>query len=258
MALGDVNNYNSNKEKKYTPTVYSNYTMSNVDSTVDVTKLEPYYWNGLLALAIVPLKKDGDKYRGDRDNSVTVFLTHTKARMLSEEINAFMQNPNAFNNQGVPTGAGLITISNGKEFGVSTPCLSIRKINAETGQVECSAAYQFKTDAHYAIRNFDEKSTDFDKFVYGNIEIDALQTLLISYYEAMTGAVAYSVIDHNKFNQTRTYNSLNSITEKLGISTGNSGQKKYNNTSIFNNKEPRNSSSNFSQSSIDDIEEQMG
>ena len=261
MALGDVNNYNSNKEKKYTPTLYSQYTMSNVESTVDITKLEPYFWNSLLALSIVPLVKEGDNYRGDRDSAITAYLTHNKARMLYEEIKMFMQNPNTFNNQGVATGAGLITISNGKEFGVSTPCLSIRKINAQTGVVESSAAYQFKTDYHYAIRNFDEKTSDYDKSIYENVEIESLLTLLKTYYEAMTGAVAYSVIDNNKYNQTRTYNALNNICEKLGISSGNGQQKKYNNSSIFNNKEPRNNNSggsSFSHSSIDDIEEQMG
>lgn len=256
MALGDVAN-NNNQKGKYQPQVYSGYGFSNSESNVDKTKLSCSFWNKMLKLSIVPLK--GVNSAGipewDEDNAVSMYLTHVKARILHDEIDLFMNNRDSYNNLGVPSGSGLVSISSGKELGTSNPCLIIRKLNAETGAIDSSYAYEFKQDYHYSVRNFDESTSDFDKIYHNDTELEQLKTLLKSYYEAMTGAMAYSIIDNMKYDTSRLNTKINSIAEKLGIEYGQGGSynKQKSSTSIFNNKEGR----NFTTSTIDDIESQF-
>lgn len=257
MALGDIANNNQQKGKN-NPVVYSQYGFGNSESTVDPTRLSTSFWNGMLKLTISP--KKGMKANGmvewDDENSISLYLTHTKARILHDEIILFMQNPEAYNNLGIPSGAGLISISNGKELGIASPCLIIRKLNADNGQVEASFAYEFKQDYHYSIRNFDESTADFDKIYHNNLELEQLLCLLRTYFEAMSGAVAYTVIDNMKYDTSRLNTKINAISEKLGIeyNAGGGYRQQKSSTSLFNNKEPR----NFNTSTLDDIESQLG
>lgn len=254
MSLGETYNNNNKDKSKSSPVVYSSYKMSNTESKVDTTGLASSFWNNMLKISITPMKENEGKWTFDQDNEISVYLTHTKARILFLELQEFLANPQAYNNMGVTTGAGLISISNGKEFAVNCPCLVIRKLSSE-GVVESSAAYQFKEDYHKSIRNFDEKTLDYDAIMYNNLEINQLMTLLETYYEAMTGAIAYSVIDQSKYNNSRINTKLDSVCDKLGIEYGGGKySNKQQSTSIFNTKEPR----NFNRSTIDDIESQIG
>lgn len=253
MSLGDFSNnsnYNNNK-KQYSPRVYSQYKMSNTESNVDATSLSPSFWNNLLVLSISPKKdtKDGS-IAFDHDNAATIYLSHTKARLLYDEICVFQQNPDMYSNVGVSSGSGLITLSNGKEYGVNCPLLIISKINAETGEIESSYAYQFKEDYHYTIRNFDKNTSEFDKIYNNSVEIEQLKTLLVEYYKAMTGAYAYSVIDNMKYDISRINTKLDSCAEKLGVEYKSKSSNNRSSGSMFDKKEGR----SFNQSSLDDIE----
>lgn len=251
MSLGDFSNnsnYNNNK-KTYSPKVFSQYKMSNAESNVDATSLNPSFWNNMLVLAISPKKDTNDgSIAFDHENAATVYLSHTKARLLFEEICLFQQNPEMYSNVGVTSGSGLIRLSNGKEYGVNCPLLIVSKLDASTGEVQSSYAYQFKQDYHYTIRNFDQDTLDFDKIYNNNIEIEQLKTLLIQYYEAMSGAMAYSVIENMKYDISRINTKLDSCAEKLGVEYKGKSQSKPSG-SPFDKKEGR----GFSQSSIDDI-----
>lgn len=254
MALGDLANNNQQKGKN-NPVVYSQYGFGNSESTVDPTRLSTSFWNGMLKLTISPKKgmKSNGAVEWDDENSISLYLTHTKARILHDEIVLFMQNPETYNNLGIPSGAGLVSISNGRELGVSTPCLIIRKLNTENGQVEASFAYEFKQDYHYSIRNFDESTADFDKIYHNNLELEQLLCLLKTYFEAMSGAMAYTVIDNMKYDNSRLNTKINAISEKLGIEYGSGYKQQKSSTSLFNNKEAR----NFSVSTLDDIESEL-
>lgn len=257
MSLGQLQNNNNQNKTKNSPIVYSGYNFTNAESKVDETRLSFSYWNNMLKMTISPktgMSEQGYAEWGDDKSSLSIFLTHTKARMLHDEICMFIQNPDLYNNLGVSSGAGLISISNGKELGVSNPCLIIRKLNGETGDIEASYAYEFKQDYHFAIRNFDESTKEFDKVFDNNLEIEQLKTLLMSYYTAMTGAIAYTVMEQSKYNNSRMNTKLDSISEKLGIEYNTNGNyTKKSSGSIFNNKEGR----NFSVSTLDDIESQL-
>lgn len=257
MALGDnYNKSNTNNNKNYSPTVYSVYKFNNAESKIDPTTLAPSFWNGMLKLTIAPKKETNNgEIAFDYDQSVSMYLTHTKARLLLEEIEEFQKNPDVYKNVGVSSGSGLISLTNGSEFGVNSLLLVIRKLNAETGQVENSIAYEFKQEYHYTIRDFDESSVDFSKVFYDTIELEQFKTLLKSYYEAMTGAVAYSVIDNLKYDTSRMNTKLDLMMDKLGIERkGNYSNKSSN--SIFDNKESR--TNNYKNASMDDLVNDIG
>jgi len=257
MALGD--SYNNNQEKgKYKPTVYSDYRMSNTNSSIDSTRLSPTFYNKMLKIAIEPkVETNNEQVEWDSKNAVTAYLTHTKARLLYNQICEFQTNPTQCANRGVPTGSGLISISNGVEFGVSSPCLVIRRLNVEDGKVETSAAYEFKAQYHFAITNFDEKTGRYDQLYDDNIELEQFKSLLLSYFESMTGAVAYSIIDHQSYANDRMNGKIDSICEKLGVETNKGKYSNKSSSSYFNNNQNK-GSSNFKNSTIDDIENEIG
>jgi hypothetical protein len=180
MALGDTYNNNKNDKNKFSPSVYSPYKMGNADSVVDPSVLYATFWNNMLKLSIAPRKQtsNASDVAYDYDNAISVYLTHTKANMLFQEIAEYEKNPDLYNYSGVSSGQGLISISNGREFGVNSPCIVIRKINPETGAEDSSYVYQFKQDYHYSIRNYDPKTNEFDKIFYNKLEIEELKILL--------------------------------------------------------------------------------
>lgn len=251
MALG---NYNENNNRKYyEPLVYSRYGTSNTEG-VDPSALSFSFYNRMLKITIAPMKpnaKPEDRNIWDQENAVSVWLTHTKAKMLLEEIEYVQNNPDTCFNGGVPTGTeGLISFSTGKELGVSSPCLIIRKINQDSGAVTSVYAYQFKDNykGYNAIRNFDPNNPgDFESFNYPNMEIEDLKTILHQYYLASSGAVAYSVLDAARYDIQKQNTKMELIMEKLGIEKpeyGNNNRGGNSRGSFFQNNNGRESSSN--------------
>lgn len=268
MALGDT--YNNNEKKKYSEQVYSNYRFSNIESPVDKTVLTFGYWNKLLKIAIAPKKETSDgSVAYDYDNAGAVYLTHTKALILHNEIIKFLEdykNGSAPKNVGVNSGdKGLIYICNGEEFNAAGPCLVIRKID-EKGNSTSTFVYEFKRNTHQAILNYEEKGGKFESRIYELIEIEQLATQLKSYYESMTMAIAYSVNEQLKYDNSRINTKLKIIGEKLGVEFGKPGNdqaKKNYNTSYFSNAQPAkepssayssSSATMYADGSLDDIE----
>lgn len=252
--LGDT--YNNNKyDKKVNidPTVYSAYKMSNTEG-IDPSQLNISFWNSTLKITISPKKNTPNgEIAYDHDNNAVIYLSHTKARILAEEIIAFKNGK--INNVSVDTPKGIISISNGKEFGVNSIFLVIRTFDTENNKVSSSYAYEFRKGYHYGIRNFNEENlSDFEKVYYDELELDQFLTLLTEYYKAMTGAVAFTVIDQFKYNNSRVQTKLDSIAMKLGIEWNGGGNKSGGNrSSFFSNKEPQGSSA-FKTGSISDLE----
>jgi hypothetical protein len=216
MALGDNYNSNGNRPQRREPQVFSKFRFYNSDSSIEPTSLSTTFWNHMLKISISP-KKVGQDTGFDHDNSIDIYLTFGKAKILYDEICLFQADKNKYKNLGVATNSGLISISTGKELGKdNSPCIIIRKIDAE-GNVTASTAYEFRKD-FYSVRNFNEKSPEsFEKAILDSIEIEYFKTLLLNYYEAMTGAHAYAVIDELKYEHSRVHTKLDVIAEKLGI-----------------------------------------
>ena len=213
MALG--NNYDNNKKEQYMPVYYSSYNAGNAEG-VDPSSLSYSFYNRMLKLSISPVKMNsGDKVSYDHENAAIVWLTHTKARLLHDAILRVLNGE--VSNVGVPTGAeGLVRFIDGKELGINNYCLVINKVN-ENGEVTSSYAYEFKTKHHYHVENYDPKDSSHKKVYNNNLEVQQLLDLLESYYIAMTGAVAYSVMDANRFNTNTTNTKIDLIMSKLGV-----------------------------------------
>lgn len=249
--LGDT--YNNNKKKgNYSPMVYSRYSFANSESKIDPAKMSFTFWNGLLKIAIAPFIEDKLEY--DYDNEGAIYISHFKAKMLAEEISLFLANPEEYKNRGITSGDGLISVSNGVEVtGKTNPCIIIRKIG-EDGKPSASYLYEFRNEYHYSVRNYNESDSDFDKVYNNNLELEMFKQILIDYYQSMSGALAYSVIDYNRFNNSRVNTKLDSIAEKLGISYGKGkNNSRGRSSSIFDNAEGR----SYTNKDIDDIENEM-
>lgn len=270
MSLGNTynnpSNTTGNNSKVFDPTVYSAYRMNNAESAIDPTCLTFRFWKNNLCIGIFPRKNTGtDEVQFDMDNGITIYLSHTKARILADEIKKYLQNPVAYNGAGVPSGQAAISISNGAEYGKNSDVLTIRKVN-ENGEVVSSFAYEFKHDYHFSIRGYIGES--FDKIYedYQKLEIEQVVTVLEEYYKAVTNAVAFTVMDQRKFGANRTDTKLDAIAAALGVETNRSsgGQRRFNNNSYFNGN--NNGSSNngasgsyssgvaYGSASLDDIE----
>lgn len=231
MALGDnYNNSNEQKEKKYNPTVISDYKMSNPEG-IDPSALSFSYWNGLLNIKIAPKKANSNEEFAsyDYDNAASVFISHGKARVLVEEIKRFRESNGSIDNVGISTKHGLLSVCDGKSFGVSGPLLVVRDLDPNTGAVIAKYIYQFKTGFHYGIENFNETDSQYTTNNYDYLELDQFVTILEQYYLSMTNAFAYSVINANRFNETRVKNDLDAIKDNLGIPK--SGNYSYKNNS---------------------------
>ena len=258
MALGNYNN--SNKAEYKDPTVYSNYTFSNPESKVDATKLSFKYWKNSLAISISPRKNTNDSTISyDYQNQITIYLSHTKARILAEQIKALLSDEK-LDSVGVNSGSSIITINRGTKYGTSNFVMEIVGLG-EDGSATGSIAYEFKGNGyHYGICNIENNggALGFDRIDYNTLELEQLITLLEEYYKAMTGAVAFSVVDQNKYGSDRT---IDKIAEKLGVNQNNGNGNNYNRNSYFDNpNNARNTSSantNIDQVGIDEIENEL-
>lgn len=264
MSLGSTYNNNQNANRNNGPdvSVYSNYRMNNAESQIDATCLASRFWKGNLCLSIYPRKNTGnDEVSFDMDNGITIYLSHTKARILKNELERFLQDPITYNGAGVPSGQAAITISNGVEYGKNTPVLTIRRVS-ENGDVVASFAYEFKSNYYYSIRNYDGKNFDSIYDDYRTIEIEQLITLLDEYIKASTNAIAFTVMDQRKYSVTRIEGKLDAIAQSMGVEMpkGGNNQKRYNNNSYFNNAAggnsgySSNSSVSYGSATIDDLE----
>ena len=272
MALG---NYNDNNNRRYyEPLVYSPYGTSNTEG-VDPSALSFSFYNKMLKITITPMKPNArpeDKNIWDKDNEVSVWLTHTKARMLHDEIKYVLENMDTCTNAGVVTGSeGLISFSTGKELGVSSPCLIIRKVNQDSGAVTSTYAYQFKDNhkGYRSVRNFDPQDpSGYESYTYKNIEIEDLLTILEEYYKSACGAYAYAQLNAARYDIQKNNTKLELIMEKLGIEKpeyGRGGSSNNNRGSFFQNNEGKNVSNSIPSqnggemrhSTMEDLENEM-
>ena len=253
------NSYSNNKDanKPFEPSIYSPYRFNNAESEIDKTCLTFGVWKQMLKISISPKKEGTEEIQFDMEKGLTVYLNHSKAKILSTEIQNFLRDPDTYTGSGVPSGQGIITISNGAELGGINPVLIIRKVD-DTGSVISSIAYEFKKDYYFSVRNY-TGGTEFSKEndTYKNLEIEEMIRLLEEYCDAMTYMTAYSVMDANKWNEHRTSSRLLAIAEKLGVEVNRSSSKGsgYSSTSFFSSAGSSMSAGDgYTSASIDDID----
>jgi hypothetical protein len=151
---------------------------------------------------------------------------------------------------------GLIKISDGSEYGSSSPCISI-SYASEDGSVH-EIVYQTKSGFHTGAINYSNGSYQTEYF--DDIELDAFEMTLDEYYKASSYAIAASVWEANMYRHEYETNLIKSIAEKCGVQVGsnNSNPAKFNNkTFLSNNSTSQNSGSmipkEYESSTFDDI-----
>lgn len=261
MALGNTYNNNGNQSQVKEPSVYSPYKLNNAESSVDQTCMRFSYWNNQLKITISPRKQNtGDQVMFDYDNGLSIYLTHAKARIFADVLVHFLEDRETYDNTGVNSGQGLITISQGKEFNSDSPLIIIRKID-ENGSVMSSFAYQIKAGFYFAVKNYKEDGTYERDMSYDDLEIRQLITILKEFYESSTYATAYSVVDALKFTNRYQQNMISSIANKLGVEYTGGNKSGYTSKSYFNNPSNGGSSGQssygsdrgYTQGTLDDI-----
>lgn len=217
-------NYNNNNDKKNNEReLFGDLKFYHAEAEVDPGMLGYSFWNGMLKVSISPVDKstlNSSTPKYDHDNKGVIYLRPFECYMLAQEIKTLISGQPLLNSgvQNLKKDA-IVSICSGVEFGVSSPCLAIRKID-ENGNIQSTYVYQFRTD-NYVIKNFDTDTKDFEKYFYENIELIMFQQTLEDFSRQMNGATAYGVQHYGRFDASRTHTKLDSIAEKLGISYGN-------------------------------------
>lgn len=253
---------NNNNKQEYSPVqVYSDYKMSNTNSPIKPSVMTHSFLRSQLVFTISPLKPSNDgSINWDYKNGLSIYITHKKAFMLAQELKAFKENKDLV--CGVTSGNGCINIFKGTKYGVDSPVVVISKLD-DKGAVMAEEIYHINMDYHYAIRNFEPNDFSFDKQFYNDLEIDQMIILLEEYYKAMTSAIAYSVLDKNKYNDTAAMNLLKATAAQVGVEIKSGGSNTGNSYkgSAFDSRQNSNGSNGvsnpYSQSSIEDIEKMM-
>lgn len=229
-------NNNNGGSDIFVPSIRSSYRFFNADSKLDKTALSFTYWNSLLKITMNPIEvQEGSATKVDTNNHIDIYLSPSKAQMLLHCIQRFRTNPDMFINLGVPTNKGIIFIANGeKMYGINGTFIVINLI-AEDGSDNGKAAYQINTNMH-GVMNYESGNKFEDYKDYSDsLELDMMETLLRSFIEAYTNAVASSVIDCNKVNDNRMFNFIKDAREKLGISKNEGNSKFSSKSSWYNN-----------------------
>ena len=232
MALGDGGNKqnNQNGDNKYFPTIYSPVAFKNSENfKIEGSELSFKFWKRLLIIQISPMieRKPGDTYATfDHKNSISICLTHVKARLFYKAILDMLKDqsiPDVSVNAGA---TGLITFSNGKEFGVDHYMMIIRNVNPDEGTVVESYSYEITGSGYNYITNYNEQTGAHDRVLCETLEIECILDVLEQFIKSVNYATAYSVVDSLQYDFARVNNGIDLLLNNAGIS-----RKANNNTS---------------------------
>ena len=222
--------YNNNSNSAPVNSTFSSVSFSNPESRIAQSKFSIGYFNRLMKIGIALRNNAGsnDSFATyDTDNQVSVFVSFSKAKMLHDMIVYMEENAGKVHNVCVELKNGLLKISDGTEYGVNNPCLSISYAD-ESGNVN-EIIYETKTNYHAAAYNYD--NGNYESKVFDKLELEALKMTLIEYYKASSYAIAASVMEASMYKRQAQTDLIKAIADKVGAQTG-SGSSKGN----FNNK----------------------
>ena len=255
--------YNNN-DKTPVCTTYSGISFSNPESTIGQTKISISYFNKVMKISIAARNNgnsNNDFATYDNDNAVSVYVSNIKARILYLLIER-LKNDTDTHNVCVELKNGLIKISDGTEYGSSSPCISI-SYASDDGSVH-EIVYQTKAGFHTGAANYTDDK--YEKVEFDDIELDTFAMALDEYYKASSYAIAASVWESNMYRHEYEINLIKSIAEKCGVQVGNnnSNPAKFNNKTFLSGNSTNNNTSNssmipkeYESSTFDDIASSM-
>lgn len=261
MNFNGKNNNNASEKQLYRPTVFGSYSYMNMQSDIDVTKMNFSFWKGLMKISILnPKSNSTSEYtEWDSDNSIDGYLTPFKARILASGIDKIIAGE--ISNYGVKIKSGILYITKASDFGKSRDSyvLAINYVD-DNGNVTSSAVYEFTNDYHFGITDYNPDAKSFNTETFNSeFELKMFRDTLINYASASDNAIAASVCDAMSVCITnKIYNKLDAIGTKVGIEKPKYGNS---NSSYFSNNggySSNGSSNNKGESNgYDDIESML-
>lgn len=255
--------YNNN-DKNPVITTYSGISFSNPESNIGQTKISISYFNKIMKIAIAARNNNGSNNEFatyNNDNAVVVYVSNIKARILYLLIEKLKKDPDT-HNVCVELKNGLIKISDGTEYGSTSPCISI-SYAGEDGSIS-EIVYQTKAGYHNGASNYSDGTYQTETF--DDIELDTFAMTLDEYYKASSYAIAASVWEANMYRRDYEINLIKSIAEKCGVEFGNnSNNAKFNNKTFLSNNNSSNNTNasgsmipkEYESSTFDDIAASM-
>ena len=212
MAFGNSNN---NNDKQPTNITYSAIGFSNPNGKVAQSKLNISYFNKLLKVGIAD-KKQVESNNGydtyDNENQAVAYISATKARILLYTINEMLEKDDVFN-ASVEIKNGLITVSDGSEFGADNYCICI-SVADDAGNID-SKIYETKSGYNNGITNY--RDGEYSKVDYPRLELESFMAVLEEYVRASTYAVAASVMEASMYKRNAATEVLYNIGRKVGV-----------------------------------------
>jgi len=232
MPLNQAKSFNSLETKKYSsyqkqsqeyrPTLGGLKFYNTDPDAITQSALMTAMWNGMLKFYIVPRTIiSAGKYDWDIKSSTAIYFNPHKAKMFSDILKRYKENPESNDGLGVICGKSLITINNGKSFDKESyhSALRIIRFNKENS-VEAEAAYQLNTDYYPMISqvgitdgviNYQQNTHAFQ-----DIELDMIIDQLDQFVLSMTNAMAYSYMDATNKESQRIRNGIDNIITRVG------------------------------------------
>lgn len=227
--------YNNNDNQPVN-TTYSAISFSNPDA-LEGSKINISYFNKLLQITI--LKKNGAKnnYATYEDNKsgTAIYVSVTKAKVLYELLQ-MMKQDESIHNVCIETNKGLLTVSDGSDYGTQSPCISISVVNNDGGT--STAAYQTKANYHKGAFNYDKNAATFTDKFFNDLELETFENVLLQYINAGTYAIAATVMEAGMYKRNALRDTVYQIAEKVGVEMRNNSNNSgggYNNKSSFLN-----------------------
>ena len=238
--------YNNN-QNQISNTTYTGIAFSNPASKIGQTKLSVSYFNKVMKISIALRNNanSSDEYATyDNDNAVTVYVSLTKAKILTDMISYMKENKDV-HNVCIELKNGLLKVSDGSEYGSSSPCISIsyaRDIDAAVSEI----IYQTKEGFYTGAYNY--KDGKYETKGFDDMELDTFQMCLEEYYKASSYAIAATVMEANMYKRNAIVEMLKAISDAVGASVNsNKGGGNFNNKTFLSNDggESSNSTSGF-------------
>lgn len=223
MSLSNVSNnnaYSSNNRNKYAVSI-NGIALFNNNENEYRSGIGFSMWNNMLKIYIIPFDETEGRFNTSYlANHACIFLSQTKAIMLSELLKKFKKDREKYNGYGVKTSKSIITINNGTRFNSSIDKTAIRiiKFNYDDNMIDNEGAYQLKSD-YYAesyINNVSNNNgiVEYDKIETPNfkdIELDLIINQIDEFIKATTNAYAYSTSQAMEYNIRTIKESLDDL-----------------------------------------------
>ena len=245
MATG-----NNSRDNQPTLMVYTPISFANSESKLNKSRLSISYFNKLMKLSIANAigKGDGGFVKYDNDNEVSVYISPTKAGVLSRLLKEYYltkENTNV-----------CIELKNGllKVYKTASGGCAVSISSADSKGAVTETIYECKSQ----VGAYNYNDGQYSEAVFEDFELQYLSMVFEEYFKASSYAIAASVHESALYRNEAKYNLLKAIAEKVGASTG---SKSYNSKSFLSSGNKTSSTSTpkeYEAASFDDIANSLG